>query len=175
VDGVLNALSLTRGRDDPGDWECFFQVRTKDGRGPFTIRVPKGTRGRLSLIAGGFDIVWATTWMEEAAALLSPVLGLGEDWPYVEMVGEISLARQGIAATDPWKLPAIERWAASTDRSVAWVDDDFGPDAVRWAERRAQAGSPTILVPTDPLVGLTDQHVAVLLAWRAALEAPSLS
>lgn len=117
-------------------------------------------------------MVWATTWMDQAAALLCPRLGVGLRWPYIDLRREIELTWAGTWETETWKLPGIERWAADTDRPIAWLDDDLGPDAMAWAERRTMLVAPTCVVNTDPRLGLTDAEVAVLLAWARAL-APS--
>ncbi len=151
---------------DEDQWDRVFTIRTKDGRGPFLIRIAPGTRERLERLADVFDVVWATTWMDGAATLLAPELGLGSDWPHVPMAREISLARAGAAPTDTWKLPAIQRWAAETDRPLAWIDDDIGEDAVEWAEHRTRAVAPTVLALTNPFVGLTEAHAEALLGWE---------
>lgn len=147
----------------------MFEITTKDGRGPFLIRVPKGTRERLERLAQAFEMVWATTWMDQAATLLCPRLGIGAGWPYIDLEREVELTWAGAWETETWKLPGIDRWAAQTTRPVAWVDDDLGPDAREWAERRSESVAPTIVVPTDPAVGLTDGEVEELLSWAGYL------
>ena len=63
-----------------------------------------------------------------------------------------------------WKLEAIEAHAGP-ERPVAWIDDDHDDSCARWAAERQGA---TLLVATDPAVGLTDEHVATLLRWARA-------
>jgi hypothetical protein len=65
-----------------------------------------------------------------------------------------------------WKLAAIEAHAG--DRPVAWVDDALDDACEEWAATRA-ATAPTLLLRTNPAVGLTDDGVAELLSWAAAL------
>jgi hypothetical protein len=164
IDGVVNAL-LTEG----SDWDHVFQIRTKDGRGPFTIRVPTGTRERLERLEREFDMVWASTWMDQAATLLCPRLGIGAGWPYVDLTREVELVSTGIWETDTWKLPGVDRWAADTFRPLAWIDDDVGDDARSWAEKRTALIAPTIVLETDPGSGLTDDEVATALDWARSL------
>jgi hypothetical protein len=168
IDGVINAVSVTAGADSAG-WAHLFEIRTKDGRGPFLIRVPKGTRERLERLERDFEMVWATTWMDQAAELLCPRLGIGLRWPYVDLTREIELTWAGTWESETWKLPGIARWAEGTDRPIAWVDDDLGPDAIAWAERRNRLVAPTCVVDTDPGLGLTDVEVAILLDWASAV------
>jgi hypothetical protein len=67
------------------------------------------------------------------------------------------------------EAPGIDRWARQTTRPIAWVDDDLGSDAREWAERRSESVAPTLLVPTDPSDGLTDDEVEELLSWAGSL------
>lgn len=170
IDGVINAVSPTAGAN-PDDWAHVFEITTKDGRGPFLIRVPTGTRQRLERLEQAFDMVWATTWMDQAATLLCPRLGIGAAWPYIDISREIELTSVGTWETETWKLPGMERWAEGTSRPIAWLDDDLGSDAQAWAQGRSESVAPTILVPTDPSRGLSDDEVEVLLAWSRSLPA----
>jgi hypothetical protein len=92
--------------------------------------------------------VWCTGWEERAEEHLPYHLGLPGGWRH------LTLGRG-------WKLPAIDA-AIPAARPLAWVDDDHGEAAAAWAAARA---GPTLLVRTDPSVGLTDAHVASLEAW----------
>jgi hypothetical protein len=60
-----------------------------------------------------------------------------------------------------WKLAAIDRYAGP-DRPLAWIDDAHDAACLSWAEARS---GPTLLVTTEPAVGMTEEHVARLLHW----------
>ncbi len=64
-----------------------------------------------------------------------------------------------------WKLGAIDRHVDPA-RPVAWIDDAHDERCISWAASRP---APTLLVTTDPAVGLTDNEVDRLLAWAGAL------
>jgi hypothetical protein len=67
-----------------------------------------------------------------------------------------------------WKLVGIDAYV-DPRRPVAWIDDAHDDRCLAWAAERA---APTLLVTTDPAVGLTDRHVEELLAWaREAAQA----
>ena len=51
---------------------------------------------------------------------------------------------------------------------MAWIDDDVNDGGHDWARSRS---GPTLLVDTEPAIGLTPEHVERLLAW-APLPAP---
>ena len=63
-----------------------------------------------------------------------------------------------------WKLAAIEAYAGA--RPLAWIDDAHDEPAT--AGRR-RARRPTLLVTTEPAIGLTDAGTSTrLIAWAAA-------
>jgi hypothetical protein len=84
-------------------------------------------------------------------------LGLGRDYPTLLF----DFAPQWGSAH--WKVSAIERYAAG--RPAAWIDDNFNEACRSWAAARE---APTLLVATDPAVGLTDDHVVELERWAAS-------
>jgi hypothetical protein len=47
---------------------------------------------------------------------------------------------------------------------MAWIDDGHDAQTEAWAAERA---APTVLVRTEPAVGLTGEQVESLLAWAA--------
>jgi HAD domain in Swiss Army Knife RNA repair proteins len=92
-----------------------------------------------------FDLVWATTWEEFANDLIAPRIGISP-LPMIAFPGE----RVG----STWKLPAVSEYVG--DRPFAWLEDDLYDDVYAWAEARTQ---PTLLVKTDPAVGLIEDHI----------------
>jgi hypothetical protein len=63
-----------------------------------------------------------------------------------------------------WKLAGIDRYAGPS-RRLAWIDDAHDDGCNAWARART---APTLLVATEPAVGITDEHVAQLLAWASS-------
>ncbi len=119
----------------------------------------------ISLVAGDrllrlgehFELVWATGWEDKANDYLPNLLGLPE-LPHISFDGA---ARFGSAH---WKLGPLDEYAAG--RAVAWIDDNFNDECYEWAEARAE---PTLLVPTEPHLGIEEAHVTALEAWAADL------
>jgi HAD domain in Swiss Army Knife RNA repair proteins len=110
--------------------------------------------GRVSRLAEVFDIVWATGWEDRANEALPRILSLPGDLPYLTFEGR---ARFGTAH---WKVDAIDEYAG--DRPVAWIDDCLDQTCWEWAGARE---APTLLVPTEPDIGLMDRHVEAMLDW----------
>ena len=63
-----------------------------------------------------------------------------------------------------WKVEAIDEFAG--ERPAAWIDDNLDEACIAWAEGRQ---APTLLVETSSSVGLTDEHVSLLLSWAEPL------
>ncbi|HEX2466694.1 MAG TPA: hypothetical protein VHJ54_00675 [Solirubrobacterales bacterium] len=108
---------------------------------------------QLHRLAEVYDLIWATGWEERANDHLPGILGLPE-LPYLTFDGR---ARFGTAH---WKLDAIGEYAG--DLPLAWIDDSFDDSCHNWAAVR---GAPTLLVPTESHIGLTEANTDALLAW----------
>jgi hypothetical protein len=104
-----------------------------------------------------FELVWASGWEDKANFYLPQLLGL----PELPHIGFDVAPRAGGAH---WKLAALEDYA--NGRAIAWIDDNFDASCFEWAERRV---APTLLVPTEPHLGLEEGHVDALSAWARSL------
>ena len=111
------------------------------------------TGPRLKRLSKAYELVWASGWEDRANDHLPGLLGVPE-LPYLTFDGR---ARFGTAH---WKLDALEEYARS--RPLAWVDDSLDKGCFKWAGERKE---PTLLVPTESDVGLTEAHVEALEAW----------
>ena len=108
---------------------------------------------RLEQLGEHFDLVWASGWEEKANDYLPNILGL-PDLPFISFKGE---AEFGSAH---WKLGPIDAYAAG--RPLAWIDDSFDESCYEWARGRPE---PTLLIPTEPALGLSEAETEALLAW----------
>jgi len=118
--------------------------------------------GRLLRLAEHFELIWATGWEERANDHLPLILGLADDLPVLTFGGR---ARFGTAH---WKLEALEEYSDS--RPLAWVDDSLDESCHAWAAKRA---APTLLVPTDSDIGLTEGQVDAMIDWARGLAGPA--
>jgi hypothetical protein len=108
-------------------------------------------------VAPSFECVWCTGWEERADEHLPALLDLPRGWPFVPL---------GPATASPhWKLTAIDAFAGP-DRPLAWIDDNHGIACEEWASLRP---GPTLLVSTQPHVGMTPAHAEMLRSWAAEL------
>jgi HAD domain in Swiss Army Knife RNA repair proteins len=151
VDGVISLFGFAPGAEQlPGPLHWI------DGIAHF---IPEDVGERLVRLAESFELVWATGWEERANEHLPFILGLPfRDLPYLTFDG------RAVFGSAHWKLDAIAGYAA--ERPAAWIDDNIDEACRAWAEGRS---APTLIVETDPAVGLTDEHVEELLGWAAKL------
>ena len=118
-----------------------------------------GAAVHLLALAEHFDLVWCSGWEEKAEEHLPHALALPAGLPF------LSFPRNPGRANRHWKLDAIDAHAGA-NRPLAWIDDAHDDACHAWASAR---GAPTLLVATDPAVGLSAVHVDELAAWAIEL------
>lgn len=146
VDGVISLFGFASSARPDGRWLMV------DGT-PHLISATAA--GHLHDLSADFELAWCTGWEEKANEYLCLELGLQSELPV------LSFDRCPAPGHAHWKLAAIERFAGP-HRPLAWIDDSFNDACHEWAGRRP--GS-TLLVDTEPAVGLAAEHVATLRAW----------
>ncbi|MGH1505857.1 MAG: HAD domain-containing protein [Acidimicrobiales bacterium] len=122
----------------------FTEVR----HGRFDVRYSRRHSVWLRELASSYELTWATTWEHWANEVFSPLLRI----PPLEVITFRGHTGPTVPATR--KLPDVID--AVGDRAVAWIDDNLFADAEAWASGR---GAPTLLVRTDPAVGMTEHDV----------------
>lgn len=150
IDGVISLFGSEE-RADP----TTTRLQLVDGV-PHLISLVVGDR--LRRLSERFELVWASGWEDKANFYLPQLLGLPE-LPHVSFDGA---ARRGAAH---WKLNPLEAYARG--RAMAWIDDNFDQSCHEWAEARPE---PTLLVLTEPQLGLEEAHVDALNAWAGSLD-----
>ena len=154
VDGVISLWGFDPNSRPPG---AFASV---DGILHF---LSSQAGAHLLALRDAFELVWCTGWEEKADEHLPGALGL----PQLAGLEHLTFDRPTSAgATTPghWKLAAVDAHAAG--RPAAWIDDALNEACEAWARERA---APTLLVVTEPAVGLVAEHAERLRAWAAGL------
>ncbi|WP_329127754.1 HAD domain-containing protein [Streptomyces caniferus] len=133
-----------------------------DQGNPLLARLDRAVGARL--MALGCDLVWASTWGDEANEAVAPRIGLPRlpvvEWP------------DGFTEDGPrglhWKTRALVEWAGP--RPFIWVDDEISDMDRLWVA--AQHRGPALLHRVDPAEGLTDDDFSALAGWLRTV-APS--
>jgi hypothetical protein len=146
VDGVISLFGFDAFNPPAGRLELV------DGIAHF---LSASAGGHIRALASEFELAWCTGWEEKANEYLPLALGLP---------GPLPVVRLGVCyplSGAHWKLAAIDSYAGPR-RALAWLDDAHDDRCASWAKRRP---APTLLIATDPSVGLTQAHVVELRAW----------
>ena len=151
IDGVLSLFGFASDSRPEGVW------LNVDG----IVHLISATAGEhLQRLGAAYELVWCSGWEDKANEHLVEALALAGPLPFLTFPPSDG-ARH-------WKLASIEAHAAQ--RPLAWVDDAHDDGCHDWAERR---GAPTLLVATDPAVGLTAAQVDELERWARELRPSS--
>ncbi|WP_435974834.1 hypothetical protein [Streptomyces sp. Qhu_M48] len=154
---------------------------------PLLARLDPAQGPRLAALT--YELVWATTWEDDANAWIAPRLGLPPlpwvRWPDEEpgpagdgagAVGTGSGSAHGgfgalgagpgavgtgSVAGPHWKTPALLAWAGG--RPFAWVDDEIGAADRDWVA--AHHPGRALLHRVDPRRGLTGADYERLALW----------
>jgi len=146
VDGVISLFGFEGDARPPGRFHLVEGLHHYIGA---------DAGARLARLAEPFELVWATGWEHRANEHLPSLLDLpGKELP------TLSFDEQPVWGEAHWKIAAVDAYAA--DRPAAWIDDSLDERCETWAANRP---TPTLLVPTEPSVGITEDHVEQLLDW----------
>ncbi|MFI1539488.1 hypothetical protein [Streptomyces anandii] len=115
----------------------------------------------------GYELCWATTWMDDANRWIAPVLGLPE-LPFVDF-GDALLQERPDGVH--WKTGPLVDYA--NGRPFAWVDDEQSDldQAYVTAYHRGAA----LLHHVNPRVGLRDNDFHALADFARTLETPRVA
>ncbi|MFD5323650.1 HAD domain-containing protein [Streptomyces sp. NPDC127092] len=145
----------------PGPHPAYAPEPPPDAH-PLLHRVDPAHGRRLTAL--GCDLVWATTWTDEANDVLAPRLGLAPlpvvEWPDhdpYEATAELRLH---------WKTRTLAVWAAG--RPYVWLDDEITPPDRDWT--RTHHPAPALLHRVDPCTGLTDADFSAVADWVTEYE-----
>jgi hypothetical protein len=152
VDGVISLFGFEPSGSPPGTFHSIDGILHCIG---------SDAGARLARLAGKYELVWATGWEEKANEYLVHILDLPGDLPVLTFEG------RAVFGSSHWKLDAIDDYARG--RAAAWIDDNLDERAERWAARRQES---TLLVLADSALGITDEHVELLLRWADEVSEP---
>jgi hypothetical protein len=154
VDGTLIPFQRRVGHDR--------STMIADGAGPSTPTA-NPLLSRLDpahgprLVALGCQLVWATSWTDEANEEISPRLGL----PMLPVVPWSDGAQDAVTGRLHWKTRELVTWAAG--RTFVWVDDEITEADRVWVAARHPGDA--LLQRIEASVGLTDSDFTAIERW----------
>ncbi len=142
------------------------------GENPLLARINPRHGPRLAALA--CELVWATTWLEDANALVAPrlglpplpVVGLPDSSGAVGVCGGVGgpggeEEEEDVRIGLHWKTRPVVAWAGG--RPFVWVDDEITEVDRGWVA--AHHPGSALLHRVDPRRGLTGGDYAVVEGW----------
>jgi hypothetical protein len=127
-----------------------------------TIRWSPTVAQFIGQLAGRAEVLWLTTWEDDAQVHLEPLMGL----PRLELAGRDSQE----APWRWWKHDVVTALWEADPRPFVWIDDHlaFFDDALDWV-KGLPADRALPIVP-DASAGLTPEHLDVIERFVASHE-----
>ncbi|GAA2449088.1 HAD domain-containing protein [Actinomadura vinacea] len=139
--------------------------REPSGTGSTAHLARLDTQVGIRLAALPCDLVWATTWEDEANAVIAPRIGLPQlpvvNWPEPSDGDEREDQWFGLC----WKTRTLVAWA--NQRPFAWIDDEITDADRDWVSQHHPGRA--LLHPVAAPRGLTDDDFAALDHWLRTL------
>jgi hypothetical protein len=163
VDGPLIPFGGTA-EQYPDGYPTYRPARRESfavaGANPLLPRIDPALGPRLAALRG--ELVWATTWMDEANECVAPWLGLPGlpvvNWPEPD---SDDLPGEPGAPGVHWKTRPLVEVAAG--RAFVWLDDEVTGTDRRWVAEHHPGRA--LLHRVDPRHGLREADFAVVEAW----------
>ena len=157
VDGPLNPFDAAWfDTPTPPPGFRFYALTPRDDR-TYRVALSSDHGTQLRGLAGTFDLVWATTWREEANRLISPILGLPDDLPVIPLFRRLDRPRGRC-----WKVDQVASWVGS--RPFAWFDDEINRRTRVWLRKVGEVG-PHLALSVPASRGLVAEDFARLRAF----------
>ncbi|MBG6088997.1 HAD domain-containing protein [Actinomadura viridis] len=155
IDGVLNPFKrphrgYRRHRCSPNG--VTFKLWLNSGHGRVLLELAETT---------GAELAWASYWCDEANVWVCPRIGLPE-LPFVPIPRYPGITEGGTRGA--WKARHVASWAQR--RPFVWFEDE--PDVTDCVAAEPGVGD-HLLVPVDPQVGLTGEHIERAAGWLRSL------
>jgi hypothetical protein len=157
VDGVLNAFAA---RGIPDGWK-LAQVKLPGFHHPLPILYDPGIGAKLLQLAQDFDceLVWCTTWQDQANEHIAPLVGLPE-LPFIPLTPPKMHASVGQT-----KAFSIRSWLTEkADHLVPFVWFEDETDA-GYSLQQYKVRPPWLIVQCNPRDGLTDGRLIEARAY----------
>lgn len=161
VDGPMNPFRAKWfAKRAPIEGYEFYEL-TPEGDQTYRVALNPDHGTRLRDLASIYELVWATTWGEDANRLIAPILGIPDNLPVIDLPQpSVLMSRRS------WKTEVIADWCG--DRPFVWFDDEINRPTRIWLANRGGLGSHLAhRVPAE--VGLTPPDFDAILAFAQSI------
>jgi len=164
IDGPLNPYAALSRREVPQGYQRHLMRPTGWTVGPaLPVLLSPDHGDELLSLTDRYELVWASTWKNEANEWIAPRLGL-PPLPYIDWPDMHGLTGSGTY----WKTRHVVDYADG--RPFAWVDDEISERDRAWAA--AHHPGRALLRRIDPWVGLVRADFDALAEWPRTGSAP---
>ncbi len=159
VDGPLNPFLMNLATAEAKGYRLhYIQV----GGTVYPVLLNPRHGEALNELADVVELVWATTWEDDANELLAPLLGLPTDLRVIHFRTDLPRdPRHGGC----WKTAEIVEWVGQ--QSFAWLDDEVNRFDREWIATRTTAD--VLLCNVSPGVGVTEEDFAAVRRWAESI------
>ncbi|WP_405755269.1 HAD domain-containing protein [Streptomyces sp. NBC_00073] len=159
VDGPLNPYAAQAQRRPQG--YSTHRMRPTgwteaESRKPLRVWLNHAHGAELLALARSYELVWATTWKDEANDWIGPQLGLPR-LPYIDWPQMHGRSPRGTF----WKTQYVLEYAGA--REFVWIDDDITAPDREFVDQRHPARA--LLMRIDEQIGLTRTDFDALARW----------
>ncbi|MEU0301511.1 hypothetical protein ABZ252_18885 [Streptomyces sp. NPDC006175] len=157
IDGPLNPYAALSRPTVPEGYTLHRMRPTGWRTGtPLPVLLDPGHGGELLALADRYELVWATTWKDEANEWVGPRIGL-PPLPYIDWPAMHTATADGTY----WKTRHVVDYADG--RPFAWIDDEISVLDTDWVA--AHHPGRALLRRVGPWVGLVRADFEALADW----------
>jgi hypothetical protein len=163
VDGPLNPYAA-KANKRPEGYTVHRMTPTGWEDNPLHVWLNHSMGAQLKSL--GYEIIWATTWAEDANEWISPNVGLPTDLECIEWGPHGAEIEQPGLRKLYWKTPQIAAWMHEhyPDRPFIWVDDEAFKKDEKYL--KSKLGQPLKVFTINPAKGIDDDDLKDFKDWK---------
>jgi hypothetical protein len=154
VDGVINARYADRA------WDGIIHKGNATAEG-YSYRILWSPTMLTALSELDLEIVWATTWRNDAPASLARILNFGKDFRVLHP--DLDPSARSTFPSIEWKLRSIVADQERDPSPFVWLDDE-----IDHTESRVASAAGGLALGVDSNFGVGPAHIAVISSYIEA-------
>lgn len=105
------------------------------------------------LFALKLDLIWTTTWRQHAGLSIAPLIGYGEEAPYLTNSVHVSPYEPSIT----WKIQEVIEHQKVNPSKFVWIDDE-----IDYIHKNAVKNLGGLVIAPVPEVGIIPHHIQLI-------------